>query len=123
VKSASRAKLLLIGNDLALAYLVSRFAERSGHDFTLMQSIPSAQEVRGLRPEAILFPSLEKLEAAQALISELADCDIPVMVCSSTTDEARARELGADHCLWHPLTYDGFLAALPGAGAWGSIDS
>jgi CheY-like chemotaxis protein len=123
VKSAARAKLLLIGNDPALAYLVSRFAERSGHDIALMQSLPPAQEVCGLRPAAILFPSLEMLEAAQSLISELADCDIPVMVCSSTIDEARARELGADHCLWHPLTYDGFLAALPAVGASNSIDS
>ncbi len=123
MKSASPSKLLLIGNDPALAYLVSRYAERSGHDIALMQSIPSALEVCGMRPAAILFPSLEKLEAAQSLISELVNCDIPVMVCSSATDEARARELGADQCLWHPLTYDGFLAALPAAGASSSIDS
>ena len=45
----------------------------------------------------------------------LAGGEIPVVVCASIAEEARARELGADHCLLHPFTYDGFLAALTGA--------
>jgi orotidine-5'-phosphate decarboxylase len=64
------------------------------------------------QPVAILFPSIERLEAAQSLIADLTNCDIPILVCSSIADEARARELGADYCLLHPLTYDGFMAAL-----------
>jgi CheY-like chemotaxis protein len=117
VKPAAQSRILVIGDDAPLAYLIGRYAERSGHDITLMQSVPSAEEACSLRPVAILFPSIEGLETAQTLIADLANCDIPVLVCVSITDEARARELGADHCLLHPLTYDGFLAALPAARA------
>jgi CheY-like chemotaxis protein len=117
VEPSAQSKILVIGDDAPLAYLIGRYAERSGHDVTLMQSVPSAEEVRSLRPGAILFPSIERLEVAQPLIADLANCDIPVLVCVSITDEARARDLGADHCLLHPLTYDGFLAALPAARA------
>lgn len=123
MKSRPPAKILLIGYDPALAYLVSRFGQRSGHVIVETPGIPSAHDVCRMRPQAILFPSIERLEAAQSLIAELANCDISVLVCSSATDEPRARELGADHCLWHPLTYDGFLAALPMARASSAVDS
>jgi hypothetical protein len=102
----------MIGADTALAYLIGRYAEQSGYDIAMMQTVPSVAEVCGLQPAAILFPSIENLAAAQLLIADLASYDISVLVCLSTADEARARELGADHCLLHPLTYDSFLAAL-----------
>jgi hypothetical protein len=60
---------------------------------------------------------MEHLEAAQALIADLANADISVLVCSSVSDQARASELGADHCLLHPVSYDGFLAVLTAIGA------
>jgi CheY-like chemotaxis protein len=112
MKPSSQSKILMIGNDTALTYLVGRYAERSGHNIVTMQTVPSAEEVCNQRPVVILFPSIERLEAAQSLIADLTNCDIPILVCSSIADEARARELGADYCLLHPLTYDGFIAAL-----------
>jgi CheY-like chemotaxis protein len=112
VKPVSRSEILILGSDTALIYLIGRYAERSGYQVTTMQTAPLAVEVCNRGPAAILFPSLENLESSQALVAELAYCDIPVLVCSSVADEARARELGADHCLLHPLTYDGYLAAL-----------
>jgi CheY-like chemotaxis protein len=112
VKPSSQSSILMIGNDASLTYLIGRYAERSGYRIQALQAVPSAEEVGAARPLAILFPTVESLEAAQRLISDLASWDIPVLVCSSITDEARARELGADHCLLHPLTYDGFVAAL-----------
>ena len=102
----------MIGADTALAYLIGRYAEQSGCGMTLMQTVPSVAEVFSLEPAAMLFLSSENLRAAQLLIADLGNCDIPVLVCSSAADEARARELGADYCLLHPLTYDSFLAAL-----------
>jgi hypothetical protein len=107
----------MIGADTALAYLIGRYAEQSGYGLAMMQPIPSVTDVCGLRPAAILFLSVENLGAAQLLIADLANCDIPVLVCSSIADEARARELGADYCLLHPLTYDSFLAALAASKA------
>jgi CheY-like chemotaxis protein len=112
MKPSSQSKILMIGNDMALTYLVERYAERSGHDIATLQAVPSAEEVCNQQPVALLFPSIERLEAAQSLIADLTNCDIPILVCSSIADEAWARELGADHCLLHPLTYDAFLAAL-----------
>ena len=105
----------MIGADTALAYLIGRYAEQGGYDMATVQAVPSVAEVLALRPAAILFPSLEDLSAAQSLIVDLAGYDIPVLVCLSNHDQARARELGADHCLLHPLTYAGFAAALASA--------
>jgi hypothetical protein len=102
----------MLGNDPALAYLIGRYAQQGGYGVTTMQIVPQAADVCVLKPAAILFTSVESLEAAQWLITGLANCDIPVLVCSSIADEARARELGADHCLLHPLTYDGFHKVL-----------
>ena len=112
MKPTSQSRILVIGADTALAYLLGRYAEQSGYGIAMQQTIPSATEVCGLQPSAILFLSFENLGAAQFLLADLGSCDIPVWVCSSVADEARARELGADHCLLHPLTYDSWVAAL-----------
>jgi hypothetical protein len=102
----------MIGNDSSLAYLIGRYAQRCGTRLTVLHNIPQVGEVSALKPAAILFPSVEDLEAAQSLIVGLANYDIPMLVCSSVAEEAWARELGADYCLLHPLTYDSFLNAL-----------
>jgi len=103
----------MISNDPSLDYLIERFAQRSGIQVSLVQAVPSAVQVgASLKPAAILFPSIESLESAQALIAGLAGSEIPIMVFSSVAEEARARELGADHCLFHPLTYESFFSAL-----------
>jgi CheY-like chemotaxis protein len=117
MKPKSQSKILVIGADTALAYLIGRYAEQSGYGITTMQTIPSVAEVHSLWPAALLFLSFENLGAAQLLISDLGNCDIPVLVCSSIADEARAYELGADYCLVHPLTYDNFFAALAATNA------
>ncbi|HRE26247.1 MAG TPA: hypothetical protein PK954_06415, partial [Anaerolineales bacterium] len=52
------------------------------------------------------------LQAAQSLVDGLAAHDTPILVCASVTDVASARELGADACLVHPLTYAQFQAVL-----------
>lgn len=121
MKPSSPSKILMIGNDTALTYLVGRYAERSGYDIVTLQTVPSAEEVCNQQPVALLFTSIERLDAAQSLIADLSNCDIPILVCSSITDEARARELGADDCLLHPLTYDAFLAALAATKAPGAM--
>ncbi len=117
-----QARILMLGNDSALAYLISRYARQSGYGVTTMQGVLQAEDVCALKPAAILFISVESLEAAQPLVAGLVNCDIPVLVCSSVADEARARELGADHCLLHPLTYDGFHNVLAAASTAGRIE-
>jgi CheY-like chemotaxis protein len=112
VEASPQSNILMLGSDPALAYLIGRYAQQSGYGVASLSGIPHEETVCALKPAAILFTSIESLEAAQKLITGLAKCDIPVLVCSSVADEARARELGADHCLLHPLTYDGFHQAL-----------
>jgi DNA-binding response OmpR family regulator len=106
------AVILLIGSDVMLSYLLKRFAELSGYHVSTHSQNPSAGEIEALDPAIVIFLSTELLETAQALVEEIANLDIPLMVCSSVADEARTRELGADYCLLHPLTYDGFQIAL-----------
>ncbi len=107
--------ILLIGNDAALAYLIERYAERSGCEIRTYPTVPAPFIEPDVKPAAVLFSSIENLEAAQTQIAHLSSAEIPLLICSSINDQARARELGADHCLVHPLTYDSFLAALTAA--------
>jgi CheY-like chemotaxis protein len=121
--SFTQPTLLMIGNDAALAYLIGRYAERSGYGIYTMPITPPAAEVCALKPTAVLFLSLEKLEAAQTLVAELVNRDIPLLVCSSAPDRAQAHDLGADYCLLHPVTYDNFVAVLTAAGATPTADN
>jgi hypothetical protein len=104
--------ILLVGNDAALAYLIERYAERSGCEVRVHPIVPAFPSGPDAKPAALLFSSIENLEAAQLQIAHLASAEVPLLVCSSINDQARARELGVDYCLVHPLTYDGFLGAL-----------
>lgn len=110
--SSPQPVILMIGNDPPLAYLLGRFAERSGYRLKAVEAGPSATEIYRLRPAAILFTSIQTLEAAQGLIAGLTNGNVPLLVCSTVVDQARAYELGADACLLHPLTYDNFLTTL-----------
>jgi hypothetical protein len=107
--------ILLIGSDTTLAYLIERYAERSGCEIHVHPIVPAYSGGPEVKPAALLFSSIENLEAAQAQIAHLSNAEIPLLVCSSLNDQPRAHELGADYCLVHPLTYDGFLAALAAA--------
>lgn len=112
MESSLQLEILILGNDPVLAYVIGRFALQSGYGIEARQSIPQVAEVCDQRPAAILFMSVEYLENAQELIAGLANCEIPVLVCASVADEARARELGADFCLLNPFTYESFDAVL-----------
>jgi DNA-binding response OmpR family regulator len=114
VKRPTLSTIWMISNDVALTYLIRRYAEQGGYSLDTKPAVPPVEEVRASKPSAILFPSVETLEAAVPWIETLASHAVPILVCSSVSDQARARELGADSCLLHPLTYEGFLIALTG---------
>ncbi len=98
MSAEKKSTLLLIGQDNMLHYLLKRYAEQT------------------VKPIAIVFLSTELLEASQGFVEEMTSHETPILVCSSDGDEARAKELGADYCLLHPLTYDNFHAALLATG-------
>ena len=104
--------ILVIGNDQMLTYLLNRYVEQSDRQMVLREIAPEPAEIRRLQPAALIFASIERLQASLNLIDALSSLEIPLLVCVSLTDEARAYELGADACLLHPLTYENFWAAL-----------
>lgn len=112
-----RQTILLVGNDDALSYLLGRFAEQSEYELSAVSGIPSVQIITDIQPKAIIFLSMKHLEAAQSLVTELTGIETPMIVCSAVADEARARELDADLCLHHPITYDNFQHALIAVGS------
>lgn len=115
--SNKKPALLLIGTDSMLGYLLKRFAEQSGYRVLEAPTSLPAEKINTLSLAGVVFLSTELLEKSQTMVEEFSGHDTPILVCSSIADEARARELGADYCLLHPLTYDGFLTALADANA------
>ena len=113
----TRRTILLVGNDEALNYLLGRFVEDSRCTLAVVPVINSVQEIREVNPKVIIFLSTQHLEVAQIRMTELTSIETPIIVCSAVADEAKARELGADHCLLHPITYDSFQNALEVASA------
>ncbi|PWH12286.1 MAG: hypothetical protein DDG60_13925 [Anaerolineae bacterium] len=111
-KTTQQPIVFMVGKDERLAYLLTRFAEQSGYRLIQHPYHPWIGEIRRTRPSAIIFTSLEQLQAAQALIEDVSGLDIPILACVALADEARARECGADACLVHPLTYEHFRSAL-----------
>jgi hypothetical protein len=108
----ARPTILLIGNDTTLNYLLGRFAERNGNQLTMNLENLSIKQIELANPAVIIFTSTELLATNRALVEGLSSLDILIMVCSSVAEEGRARELGADHCLLHPLTYHDFQTAI-----------
>jgi hypothetical protein len=100
-----------VGNDASLEYLLSRYAQLSGCRIESRRS-PALDLDGAPQPLAVWFSSLEVMEASQALRAGAAGLDIPLVVCTSVSDDARALELGADFIFLHPVTYDLFLSTL-----------
>jgi CheY-like chemotaxis protein len=112
LKNFVKNTVVIVGGSAPINYLIRRYAERMGYSVEAMSSTVAASLVCDLSPIATIFPSLEILEACQQLVAGLANCDIPIIVCSTPTDQLRTRELGADYCLLHPLGYDNFCDTL-----------
>ena len=53
-----QSKILMIGNDPALAYLIGRYAEQGGYGIATVQKVPSPVEARAFHPAAIALRNL-----------------------------------------------------------------
>jgi hypothetical protein len=113
---AHAVTILVVGGDNALSYLLRRYAERGGFRFCEVHPPWQAPLCSSAGPAALWLPSIERLEAVKPREAGLVGDDSPVIVCSYIGDEARAHELGADFCAFHPLRYRDFLAALRAVG-------
>jgi len=109
---AEKPSILLIGNDPSLQYLLERYTSRAKYRLQSLHLVEPDADLCQMKPQSIWFSSLEVLETAQPQKSALLACNVPIVVCSSIADEARAMDLGADYLLLHPLTYDNFCSTL-----------
>jgi CheY-like chemotaxis protein len=109
---ADKPLILLIGNDPSLEYLLERYASLSGYSLRSIRMMDPGIDINQMQPTSIWFSSLEVLETFQQQINILSAGNVPIVVCSSLADDARAMDLGADFLLLHPLTYDCFLDTL-----------
>lgn len=114
--------ILLIGQEAPLAYLLARFAEHSGYHCQVASDNAAGPEPGVVEPALVIFLSLELLARGQGEVAELVQSEAPILVCASTGEEAQARELGADYCLLHPLSYSDFQAALATVTAPRGVD-
>jgi hypothetical protein len=108
--------ILLIEPDDALLYLMERYSCRGRHRLAVRKLEGGVDALWQLRPAVMWFPSLQSLEASMPRQRGRVGEDVPVIVCTSKGDEMRARELGADHCALHPLTFAEFTGALAAVG-------
>ncbi len=106
--------IMLVGTDERLVYLLQRYFESCHCKLVPWLAVPSVEEISQNMPVVLIFSTSELLESAQTLLDYTSAHEIPVLVCTSVAGEARARELGADACLLHPLTYDSFKSTLEG---------
>jgi len=107
-KPEVKNKLLVVGTDSRLSYLLNRYADQCGMTIAETPVLPPMVEIQETNPSAIIFQSLDALRESHAWIIGFSDLDIQIFVCVAVAEEAAARELGADDCLFHPLTYEGF---------------
>ncbi len=109
---ASQSIALVIGNDARLFYLLNRYAHLSGLELT--SSLPAAAmtEIQKINPAYLIFSSLDTMKECHNWLANLNDREIKIIVCTAVGEEAAAREMGADDCMFHPLTYASFCTAL-----------
>ncbi len=115
--TAQQSTIVIIGDSPSFLYLLQRYTDRSGYSLAVALPSESVEAICRLGPVAVILSSMEILEAFQSLVAGLANCDVPIIVCSSAADPIRARAFGADYCLLHPVTYDDFQNALAIASA------
>jgi CheY-like chemotaxis protein len=114
IPMADQPYILFVGNDPSLEYLLERYAQRSGCGVRCVRDMTPDLDMHDAGLKSVWFSSLDMLESFQPLRPSFLNLDIPIVVCSSIADDARAVELGADYMFLHPITFDSFQSALEG---------
>jgi CheY-like chemotaxis protein len=114
--------ILLVDNDPEFAYLIERYCGMINWQMVRASSGDEAlAQLRQRRPAMImlnllLLPPEGGWRALRAIKASPFGATIPVTVFSSIPDEERALSEGADYCLWKPVMFEEFVAALEAAG-------
>jgi hypothetical protein len=78
--------------------------------------VAAQPERDGRSPAVVWVSSIQALESLRLGEHGPVSVDTPLIVLASDGEATRAHELGADHRVAQPFTYDDFLAALTAVG-------
>jgi len=114
--------IMIVGDNADFSYLMQRYVRRGGHQMVVVGPDEDALELaRHKKPSAIVLeadlPGAPGWDILQALKSDQATRDIPVLICSWSDEEERGLMEGAAGYLRKPVLYEDFLVALEGVGA------
>src|SRR5689334_7690071 len=85
--------IVLLGGDASFNYLMERYADMIRMELNVATPATSVEAICQLKPQAVIFQSVQNLEASQDMATGLANCDIPIIVCASAADQLRTRDL------------------------------
>lgn len=113
--------VLLVEDDPAFIYLIRRYADKGGCELVSTSRGEEAVEMaREKQPDMVLLdimlPGMDGWQVLRALRDDPATQDIPVVLCSALSEEARSIEEGADGYLRKPVLYQDFIGALEDMG-------
>ncbi len=114
------SKVLLVERDPQFIYLIQRYANTSGCQLIIADSVSAALEMAGQEhPDLILLDvSVQGTDcwpSVQALKTDPATRAIRVYICSSSEVSTRGWEEYADGCLLKPVMYEDFASAVTAA--------
>src|SRR3982751_5393019 len=113
---ARKAKVAVIDDDRFIRYLLDLHLRNAGYDvFVAEDAVVGGRLVLERSPDVIVcdvdMPYMNGCEFAEALQSDPATCNIPVIFLTVHANDTRARELGAT-CLQKPVTADELVRAV-----------
>ncbi len=110
LKEQYKPHIIIIGNEPMLVYLLGRYCEQLGCSHSGQET--SLEVSRNHPQELVIYTAIHYFESNLQRVNQFIQAEIPVIVCSSETEEAHAKELGVDMCLVHPITFEKFEEAI-----------
>lgn len=115
-KLERRTKVAVIDDDRFIRYLLDMHLRNAGYEvFVAEDAVVGGRIVLERCPDVIVcdldMPYMSGCEFAEALRSDPATCNIPVIFLTVHAHDGRARELGAT-CLQKPVTADELVRAV-----------
>lgn len=113
---ARRGKVAVIDDDRFIRYLLDLHLRNAGYEvFVAEDAVVGGRLILERSPDVIVcdvdMPYMNGCEFAEALQTDPATRNIPVIFLTVNSNDARVRELGAS-CLQKPVTADELLRAV-----------
>ena len=113
---ARRSKVAVIDDDRFIRYLLDLHLRNAGYEvFVAEDAVVGGRLILERSPDVIVcdvdMPYMNGCEFAEALQTDPATRNIPVIFLTVNSNDARVRELGAS-CLQKPVTADELLRAV-----------